>query len=231
MLGNFVNALAIIFGSIIGMFFKGKISERFSDSIIKSIALGVLLVGILNALEVENMILVLISLALGTLIGEYIHIEKKLENLGELLENKIKKSDSTIARSFVTATLLYCVGSMAIVGSLESGLIGNHHTLFAKSIIDGITAIIFTSSIGVGVIFSAFPVFLYQGAIVLAASFLKPLLIESVIANMSAVGGLLIVGLALNMLDYKKIKVGNMLPAIFIPLIYQFFQMIFLSIR
>jgi uncharacterized membrane protein YqgA involved in biofilm formation len=231
MLGNFVNALAIIFGSIIGMFFKGKISERFSDSIIKSIALGVLLVGVLNALEVENMILVLISLALGTLIGEYIHIEKKLENLGKFLENKMKKSDSTIARSFVTATLLYCVGSMAIVGSLESGLIGNHHTLFAKSIIDGITAIIFTSSIGVGVIFSAIPVFLYQGAIVLAASFLKPVLIESVIANMSAVGGLLIIGLALNMLDYKKIKVGNMLPAIFIPLIYQFFQMIFLLIK
>jgi uncharacterized membrane protein YqgA involved in biofilm formation len=227
MLGNVANAIAIIAGSIIGILFRGKIPERFSQSITKSISLGVLLIGIMNAIEVENMILVLISLALGTLIGEYIHIEKKLENLGVLLQSKLKKSDSSISRSFVTATLLFCVGSMAIVGSLESGLTGNHHTLFAKSIIDGITSIIFTSSIGLGVIFSAIPVFLYQGSIVLAAGFLKPFLIESVILNMSSIGGLLIIGLALNMLDYKKIKVGNMLPAIFIPLIYQVIQTIF----
>jgi len=220
-LGDVVNAGAIIAGAIIGLMFKGKIPERFSESIIKSIALGVVLIGILNAINVENVILLLMSLVIGTLIGEYIHIEKKLENLGKFIEKKSNKSDSSITKSFVTASLLYCVGSMAIVGSLESGLTGNHATLFAKSIIDGTTAIIFTSTIGVGVIFSAIPVFIYQGTIVLLSSFLKPLLIESVILNMSAVGGLLIVGLGLNMLNYKNIKVGNMLPAVFIPLIYQ----------
>ncbi len=221
MLGDIVNALAIISGAILGLMFKGKIPKRFSESIIKSIALGVLLIGILNAIKVENIILVLISLTIGTLIGEYIHIEKKLENLGKFIEKKSNKSDSSITKSFVTTSLLYCVGSMAIVGSLESGLTGNHATLFAKSIIDGTTAIIFTSTIGVGVIFSAIPVFIYQGTIVLLSSFLKPLLIESVILNMSAVGGLLIIGLGLNMLDYKNIKVGNMLPAVFMPLLYQ----------
>ena len=221
MLGNIVNALAIIAGAILGLMFKGKIAKRFSESIIKAIALGVLLIGILNAIKVENIILVLISLTIGTLIGEYIHIEKKLENLGKFIEKKSNKSDSSITKSFVTTSLLYCVGSMAIVGSLESGLTGNHATLFAKSIIDGTTAIIFTSTIGVGVIFSAIPVFIYQGTIVLLSSFLKPLLIKSVILNMSAVGGLLIIGLGLNMLDYKNIKVGNMLPAVFMPLLYQ----------
>jgi uncharacterized membrane protein YqgA involved in biofilm formation len=227
MLGTIVNAIAIIVGSIIGILFRGKIPERFSQSIAKSIGLGVLLIGIMNAIEVENMILVLISLALGTLIGEYIHIEKRIENFGEFLQSKLKKSDSSVSRSFVTATLLYCVGSMAIVGSLESGLTGNHHTIFAKSIVDGITSIIFTSSLGVGVIFSAIPVFLYQGAIVLTAGFLKPFLIDTVILNMSSIGGVLIMGLAFNMLNYEKIKVGNMLPAIFIPLIYQVIQTIF----
>lgn len=220
MLGNLVNTVAIIGGSLIGMLFKGKIPDRFNQSIMKSIALGIILIGILNALKVENMILVLLSLAIGTLIGEYIHIEKKLENLGNMLQKKSLKSEGSISKSFVTASLLFCVGSMAIIGSLESGLSGNHQTLFAKSILDGISSIIFTSSIGVGVVFSAIPVFLYQGIIVLTANFLKPFLIESVIANMSSVGGLLIIGLGLNMLDYKKISVGNMLPAIFIPLFY-----------
>ncbi|MDM8533278.1 DUF554 domain-containing protein [Clostridiaceae bacterium HSG29] len=221
MFGTIVNAVAIIAGAFIGIIFNGKIPKRFSESIMKSMALGVILIGILNAINVENVILVLISLGIGTVIGEYIHIEKKLENLGKFIEKKSNKSDSSITKSFVTASLLYCVGSMAIVGSLESGLTGNHATLFAKSIVDGTTAIIFTSTIGVGVIFSAIPVFIYQGSIVLLSSFLKPLLIESVILNMSAIGGLLIIGLGLNMLDYKNIKVGNMLPAVFIPLVYQ----------
>lgn len=220
MLGNLVNTVAIIGGSLVGMLFRGKIPDRFNQSIMKSIALGIILIGILNSLKVENMILVLLSLAIGTLIGEYIHIEKKLENLGNMLQKKSLKSEGSISKSFVTASLLFCVGSMAIIGSLESGLSGNHQTLFAKSILDGISSIIFTSSIGVGVVFSAIPVFLYQGIIVLTANFLKPFLIESVIANMSSVGGLLIIGLGLNMLDYKKISVGNMLPAIFIPLFY-----------
>ena len=121
---------------------------------------------------------------------------------------------------FVTTTLLYCVGAMAIVGSLESGLTGNHNTLFAKSTLDGIAAIIFSSTMGIGVLFSSVSVLLYQGAITLAAGYIKPFLIPEVIAQMSSVGGLLIVGLGINMLGTHKIKVGNMLPAVFIPLIY-----------
>jgi len=119
------------------------------------------------------------------------------------------------------ASLMYCVGAMAIVGSLESGLSGNHETLYAKSLLDGIGSILFASTLGIGVLFSAVPVFLYQGSITLAASALKPFLIPAVVDQMSAVGGLLIVAIGLNLLEIKKLKIGNMLPAIFIPLIYQ----------
>ncbi|MGM0378873.1 MAG: DUF554 domain-containing protein [Bacillota bacterium] len=220
MFGNLVNTGVIIIGSIIGIFFNGQIPEKYSQSIMKAIALGILLIGILNALEVQNMILVLISMTIGTILGELIQIENKLEGLGDNIKKNLNTSNDSIVKSFVTASLLFCVGSMAIIGSLESGLNNNHETLLAKSVLDGISSIIFSSSIGVGVIFSAIPVFLYQGAIILSASFLKPFLTELVIADMSAIGGLLIIGLGLNMLDYKKIKVGNMLPAIFIPLIY-----------
>lgn len=229
MLGNIVNTVAIISGALIGMLFRGKLPKRFSDSIMKSIALGIILIGILNALEVKNLILVLVSLAVGTLIGEIIHIERKLELFGHNLKDKFDASEDSIAKSFVTASLLFCVGSMAIIGSLESGLNGNHETLFAKSVLDGISSIIFTSSIGTGVIFSAAPVFIYQGLIILSAGFIKPFLTASVIADMSSIGGLLIIGLGLNMLGYKKIKVGNMLPAIFIPLIYDVFSKLILS--
>ncbi|MCG8617823.1 MAG: DUF554 domain-containing protein, partial [Desulfobacterales bacterium] len=129
---------------------------------------------------------------------------------------------SSISTAFVTASLLYCVGSMAIVGSLESGLAGNHSTLFAKAFLDGITSIILTASLGFGVMLSAVPVLLYQGAITLAAGVMKPFLVPAVVSQMSAVGGLLILSLGLNMLRDKKIAVGNMLPAIFLPLIYYF---------
>ena len=223
MFGNLVNTGVIIVGSIIGIFFNGQIPEKYSQSIMKAIALGILLIGILNALEVQNMILVLLSMTIGTFLGELIQIENKLEGLGDNIKKNLNTSNDSIAKSFVTASLLFCVGSMAIIGSLESGLNNNHETLLAKSVLDGISSIIFSSSIGVGVIFSAIPVFLYQGAIILSASFLKPFLTELVIADMSAIGGLLIIGLGLNMLGYKKIKVGNMLPAIFIPLIYDIF--------
>jgi uncharacterized membrane protein YqgA involved in biofilm formation len=220
MLGNIANTGAIIIGSLLGLTIKGGIPERYSEALIKAIGLSVLLIGAKSALEGSEIILIIISMALGTLVGERIQIEKKLEDLGELIRSKFSNSGDGIVTGFVTASLLYCVGSMAIVGSLESGLTGNHETLFAKSVLDGITAIIFTSSLGIGVIFSAAAVFLYQGLIIITAGFMKNLLIESVVVNMSSIGGLLIIGLGLNMLGYKKIKVGNMLPAVIVPILY-----------
>ena len=133
-------------------------------------------------------------------------------------------------RGFVTASLVFCVGAMAIVGALESGLTGNHQTLFAKSLLDGVTSIIFASTLGIGVIFSSISVLIYQGAITLAATYLKPFLTSGVVAQMSAVGGLLIVAIGLNILDIKKLRIGNMLPGLFIPLVYDMLSALWRSL-
>lgn len=219
MLGTIVNSLAIIVGGFAGSFFKNKISETYTETIMKALGLCVILIGLKSALQVNNILLLIISLTVGTLIGEIIKIEKGIENIGEWLESKIS-SKNGIANGFVTASLVFCVGAMSIMGSLESGLSKNYSILYAKSLLDGIFAIIFSSSMGIGVCFSAISVFIYQGIITLTASLMNQFLITSVVNEMSAVGGLLIVAIGVNMLDIKRIKVGNMLPAIFMPLLY-----------
>jgi uncharacterized membrane protein YqgA involved in biofilm formation len=219
-LGTIVNSLAIIAGSFVGLLFRNGIAEKYNQTIMQSIGLAVILIGIKGALGCNDLLIIIISLALGSFIGELIGIENYLERLGNWLETKFSKSSNGFSAGFVTASLMYCVGSMAIVGSLESGLTGNHTTLFAKSALDGITGIILASSLGIGVLFASVPVFLYQGFITLMAGLLKPLLIPAVISQMSSIGGLLIVALGFNMIREKKLKVGNMLPAIFMPLIY-----------
>ncbi len=227
MLGTFVNCLAIIAGSLVGLLFKNGIPERYNQTIMQAIGLCVILVGLKTALGCDDIIVVIISLALGAVIGEIIGIEALLERLGDLLENKFSSPGSTFSTGFVTASLLYCVGSMAIVGSLESGLLGKYDTLFAKSCLDGITGIVLASSLGIGVMFSAGPVLAYQGAITLAAGLLKPFLVPVVISQMSGAGGLLIMAIGINLLLNQKIKIGNMLPAVFIPLVYHCIRMLF----
>lgn len=220
MLGTIVNSAAIAIGSILGVLLNKGIKEEYRNTIMDGIALTVILIGIMGALNNENLILMIISIALGSIIGEALEIEKKLDNLGASLENRFGKGDSNFSKGFVTASLVFCVGAMAIVGSLESGLQGNHSTLFAKSIIDGITSVIFASTLGIGVGFSSFAVLLYQGTITLLASSIKYLLTPEAINEMSSVGGLLIAAVGINILGIKKINVGNLLPAIFIPLIF-----------
>jgi uncharacterized membrane protein YqgA involved in biofilm formation len=221
MLGTIVNTVAIIAGSLIGLFFKGSIPEKYSKTIMHGIGLAVILIGLKTALKTDDILVIIISLAIGSVIGELLRIEDQLERLGKWLGRLVSRDNEGIAKGFVTASLIYCVGAMAIVGSLESGLSGNHQTLFAKSLLDGIGSILFASTLGVGVLFSAVSVFIYQGAITLAASILKQFLIPGVVVQMSAVGGLLILAIGINLLEIKKLKIGNMLPAIFIPLIYQ----------
>ncbi len=220
MIGTIVNVAAIIAGSLAGLAFKGRISEKYNKTIVQAISLGVILIGFRSAFQCNDFILIIISLAIGSLIGEILGIERRLESIGIWLEKKISKKSGGFATGFVTTTLLFCIGAMAIVGSLESGLTGNHDTLFAKSTIDGIMALIFSSTMGIGVLFSSVSVLLYQGSITLAAVHIKPFLTPEVISQISAVGGLLIVAIGMNMLRENKIKVGNMLPAVFIPLIY-----------
>jgi uncharacterized membrane protein YqgA involved in biofilm formation len=219
MLGTIVNSLAILVGGFTGSLFRNKISSAYNETIMKALGLSVILIGLKGALQINNILLLIISLTLGTLIGEIMKIEKGIENIGIWLERKFSNQKG-LAKGFVTASLVYCVGAMAIMGALESGLTSNHDILYAKSLLDGISAIIFSSSLGIGVCFSAISVFIYQGIITLTASFMKPYLIPSVVNEMSAIGGLIIVAIGANMLEIKRIKVGNMLPAIFIPLLY-----------
>jgi uncharacterized membrane protein YqgA involved in biofilm formation len=223
MLGTIVNAGAIVLGSLIGLFLSRGIPDNYKEITLSAVGLSVVLIGVRSALVSESLMIVIFSMILGALIGEWIQIEKKLENFGKFLEKKIaaKSGDtSSFARGFVTASLVFCVGSMAIVGSLESGLTGNHQTLFAKSVLDGVASIVFSSAMGVGVMFSGLAVFIYQGLITLTAVFMKNFLVADTIGQMTSVGGLLIVAIGFNMLKITTIRVGNMIPAIFLPLLY-----------
>lgn len=228
MLGTIVNALAILIGGIIGSVFGNRFSKRYSDIILNAIGLSVLLVGILSAIKTENILLVIFSMAIGSLLGEFFEIENKLGLLGEKLEKKFSKSKKNISEGFVTTTLIFCIGSMAILGAIESGVSGNHTTLFAKSILDGVLAIVFATTLGIGVALSAVSVFIYQGLITIAASQASEFLTTEAIRELSAVGGLLIMTIGFNILNITKIKVGNMLPAVFIPIIFYIIKGLFI---
>ena len=222
MISAIVNAAAVIIGSCIGLLLKKGIPERLSDIMMKGLGLCTLYIGISGALEGENTIVLIISMVVGALIGEGIDLDDKLNRLGRFLENRFKTKDGnkvSIAEGFVTASLLFCVGAMTIVGSLQSGLTGDHEMIFAKSMLDFVAAIIFASSLGIGVIFSAVFVLVYQGAIVLLAQWLSPLLTDYTIGEMTCAGSVIIIALALNMLGITKMKVMNFVPAIFIPIL------------
>lgn len=224
-MGTLVNCLTIIGGCIIGLFIKGKVNEKVSTTVMNGLGLCTLYIGVSGALKCEEPIQLIVSMAVGALIGELIDIDKWITKLGDYFENKFKKKDDkvSISEGFVTSSLLFCVGAMAIVGSLESGLNGNNTTLYAKSVLDGVSSIIFSSTLGIGVFLSVFTVLIYQGSITLAASMLSGILSTSVITNMSVVGNVIIIGLGLNILGMTKIKVANLLPAIFIPIIFGLF--------
>ena len=221
MLGTIVNVAAIIVGSLLGFLIKGGIPKKVGDTVIQGLALSTMLIGILNAVKVNNLMLLIISMVIGSAIGEAIDIDRFLNNIGDMIEIKLNGRGGKVSQGFVTSSLLFCVGAMAIVGSLNSGLKGDHSTLFSKSILDFVFSLISASSLGIGVLLSSVSVFLYQGTITLLASGLKGFLIESVITDMSAIGGLLIIGISFNMLGMSKIKVANFLPAMFIPPVYQ----------
>lgn len=218
MLGTIVNTVAILFGGLVGLLFGQAFPEKIKSTVIQGIGLAILLIGGSMALQTKNPLIIISSLVLGAIIGEWIDIELRLLYMGQWLERKLTKNGqgSGFVKAFITTSLMYCVGAMAIMGSLESGLTGMHNILFAKSMLDGITALIFASTMGIGVLVSALPVFLYQGSITMAAGLLQGLLSSQVIAEMSATGGLLILGIGFNILGFREIKVGNLLPAVFI---------------
>ena len=223
MVGTLINTVAILVGTALGLLLRKGIPERLRETVVQGQGLCVILIGLSGALKTGDTLCMIICMVAGALIGAAINIEKRLNDLGTFLERKVTRGQGetgSVAKGFVSASLLFCVGAMAIVGAMDSGLRGDHSTLIAKSALDGISAIFFASSLGIGVGLSAFAVLIYQGAIALLAMWIEPLLTETVITEMSAVGGLLIVGIGLNMIYDKHIPEGNLLPAIFLPMLY-----------
>jgi len=227
MLGPLVNAIAVVVCSLAGCFLIKGIPERFESHIIKALGLAILFVGIKGALENQNGLLLIISLVVGAIIGELIDIDKWMNRFGLWAERRLSmdkpqaaNQKHSFSKGFVSATILFCTGSMAIVGSLQSGLQGDHTTLYMKSILDGCMSLIFGASFGIGAAFSALPVFVYQGGIALASHAIRDLLTPDIIREMSAVGSLVIAAIGLNFLSAKEIKVANLIPAVFVPWVW-----------
>ena len=220
MTGTIINAAAIVIAGSLGLFLRKGIPENMSRSMQDGLGILILVIGLQYGFKADNLAVVGLSLALGAVIGEWGQWEAKLEKLGVKLESMTGGGNDQFVKGFVTATMVFCVGAMAIVGSLQDGLTGNSQILIVKSMLDGIFSIIFAASMGVGVLFSAIPVFLYQGAISLGAGFLKPLITDPMLNNITALGGVLIAGIGLNALGLTRIRVANLLPGLlFIPLI------------
>ena len=219
--GTIVNSAAIVAGSIAGLLLGKFIPERFSDAMEKGAALCVIYIGVDGMLAGENTLVAILSIAIGAILGELLQLDEHMHQLGDWVERKFggKGSKTSLSEGFVTASLLFCVGAMAIMGALDSGLTGDHSTLYAKATIDGVTSIVYGSTMGVGVALSGIAVFLYQGLITLCASFIAPFLSDPVIAEMKCVGSLLIVGLSFNVLGITRIKVMNYVPAVFFPIL------------
>ena len=236
--GTIINALAVLTGSMAGLLLKwlaahfssklpagsAALGQRLQNIIMNGVALCVLYIGISGALKGNNTLTAILSMVAGAIIGELLNLDRRMQALGDWVQKKTARfsqgeGGASVSEGFVTASLLFCVGAMGIVGALENGLTGNYETLQAKSLLDGISSIVFASSLGIGVAFSAVALFLYQGVISLLASVLSPFLGDAVIAEMTCVGSLLIVALSLNMLGLTKIKVMNLVPAIFFPIL------------
>jgi len=216
MLGTIVNSLAIILGGIVGLLLKKGIPEKMKKTVLHGVGLAVLLIGLKMALQTENELIVIICLLVGGLLGEALRIDRGLERFGELLQSKLGKKEGDFVQGFVTASLIFCIGAMAIIGSIESGINQNHQVLYTKATLDMITCAILTSTFGIGALFSFLPVFIYQGLLTLLAAGVADYLTPQVVSYMSATGGLLIVGISMNIMEIKKINVANLLPAIFV---------------
>ena len=228
-LGTLVNTIAVVAGGIIGLLFKNGLKNRYQETIMQGIGLAVLFVGISGAMtgmlkisksiiESTGSLILVLSLCFGALIGEFINIEKRIEQFGFYLKSKVKSNDSKFIEGFVSTSLVICVGAMAIVGSFQDGLLHDPSVLISKAVM------VFASTLGVGTIFSAIPIFVYQGLLTVCASFLAPYFTTTMISNISFVGSVLIFAVGTNLCFHTKIKVGNLLPAVLMPLLLALFM-------
>lgn len=240
-IGTAVNVITVLSGSLLGLFCKKLISDKLREGIMSALSLAVLAIGIsgvvtnsitassTGVLSSDFTLLMILSIASGALLGTLIDIEKRLDDLGMFFQKKLTRnqSNSHFSEAFVSASLLFCVGSMSIVGSLNDGILHDPNILFAKSILDGIMAAVFASTFGIGTAMSCFSIIVYQGSITLCASLVSPYLTDAVISQMGFVGNILIMAIGFNFVYKPKFKVGNMLPAVFVPFVYYLIKTIF----
>lgn len=223
--GVLINCVLILLGSVLGVVFRERLPDRFLSVVVQALGLGVIAIGVTSAIATEDTLCMVVSLVLGTILGEAIDIEARLNRLGDLIKEKLLRGGgggSSFTEGFVTASVLYCVGAMAILGSIDAGIRHDYTILISKAVIDGVFSISLAAAVGVGVAFSALPILLYEGGLTLLAGLAADVLTQSVITELSAVGGCIIVGIGVNMLKMteRPLKVGNMLPAVFIPFLY-----------
>lgn len=223
MLAVLVNAATVILGSLLGILLHNRLKEQHTKTIIACMGICTMVIGITSAIDTSNILIVILCLVAGTVIGELLKLEQRMDGAGEWLKARVaKKSGGRFTEGFVTASLLFCVGSMSIMGSFDAGLRGDYDIIFAKSAMDGIMAVTFATTMGIGVAFSAVTVIVYQGALTLLAGVIEPVLSQPVITEMSAVGGVMLIATGMNIIGLTKerIRVGNMLPALIFPAVW-----------
>lgn len=225
MIAVFVNTATVLLGSTIGLIFRKKINGSITKAVISALALVTILIGLGSALASADILCVIICMALGTILGEASRIDDGIEGAGDFIKAKLlpeKGGGSRFTEGFITACIVFCVGSMTIMGSFESGINGNNSIIYAKSALDFVSSMMFSAAMGLGVPFAALFVLVFQGALTLLAGVLSPFLSAAVVTEMSAVGGTILVGMGINLLELSpnRIKVANMLPAIFLPIAY-----------
>ncbi len=219
MIGTLINVGAILLGGTIGLVFRSRIPKKYISIVFQSIGLFTLFVGVAMSLKTNNYLILVMSIVLGGVLGTLFMIDRGIENISEKIKRKAKSNNSKFSEGLVTAFLLYCMGSMSILGAFEEGLGNAPNLLLAKSVMDGVSSIALAAGLGYGVMFSVIPLLIYQGGLTLFASLLNNKLTENIINEITAVGGLMLIGMGLNILDITKLKIINMLPALVIVVI------------
>ena len=226
-MGTIINAIAIIVGGALGLLFRKGFPERIAQTTLQVLGLFTLVVGLGMAIQGQELIMVLISLALGAALGEWLDIEDRLERFGHWLEERLNLREGSPAKGFIYASLLYCVGSMAIVGSITDGLKGDSSILVTKAIMDGIISIPFAASMGYGVLGSAVPILIYQGGLTLLASKIQFFFTPVMVRELTSVGGVIVIGIGINILGLQKVRVGNFIPALILIVLILYFKAFF----
>ncbi len=219
MTGTLINVVAVILGSCVGLIAHSKLPKRITGIVFQGIGLFTLLFGVSMAIETDNFLVMIFSIVIGSIAGEWIDIEKHVFRFGDSLKGAIRSRNEKFSEGLTAAFLLFCMGSMTILGAIEEGLGGKPNLLLAKSVLDGFASIGLAAALGIGVMFSVIPLLIYQGGITLFASFLQGVFTDSIVSEMSAIGGLLLIGLGINILEIKQLRILNMLPALVVVVI------------